>query len=83
MNINIIILLLLLPATFVILGHSLDLASTLSRKQWVGHPFRFAGFSISIALTAGGAVGVLLGAFYAPALLVLGVAGCMMFDRRR
>jgi hypothetical protein len=81
MNNSMLVLLLLAP-TMVILWRSIDLASTLSRKLWVGHPGRFAGFAVSIALTAGGAVGVTFGMLSASVLLLLGVSGWMFFDRR-
>lgn len=82
MTSNLFVTLLMLSAMLVILGRCIELSAVLSRKLWSGHPFRFAAFSVSVALTAGGAVGVLLGWGVGAALLLLGIGGWMFFDRR-
>lgn len=76
------ILLVLLVAAGVILVHCVCVAAKMSRRRWQGHKARFAGVSASIALMAGGAVGLLLECHYAPVLLATGVAGSFVFDRR-
>jgi hypothetical protein len=73
---------LMFLATGGVLMRCFGLVSVLNRKKWVGHPFEFTGFSSAIALTAGGAVGVLLGSSLGPLLLLTGVAAWMFFDRR-
>lgn len=82
MTSNFLITLLMLSAMLVILGRCIELSAVLSRKLWSGHPFRFAAFSVAVALTAGGAVGVLFGWGGGPVLLLLGIGGWMFFDRR-
>ncbi|OIR10965.1 hypothetical protein GALL_71360 [mine drainage metagenome] len=79
---NILIFLLVLAATAIVMLRCIELAAHLNRKLWFGHGYTFGGFSISIALTAGGAVGVLVGWPDAPILLLLGIAGWMTFNRR-
>jgi len=82
MSMNLILTLVLLGGTAVVLGRSIELASLLSRKHWTGHTFQFAGFSLSVAVTSGGAMGTLFGWQYGPVLLLAGIAGWMLFDRR-
>jgi hypothetical protein len=74
-------LILMLAATAVIFWRGIGLAATLNRHQ-LDHHFKFVGFSASIALSVGGAVGVLLGWGCGQYLLLIGVAGWFFFDRR-
>lgn len=73
---------ILLLAAAVILVHCVCVAARMNRRRWSGHKLRFAGISAAIALMAGGACGMVLGAVYAPLLLSVGVAGSFIFDRR-
>jgi hypothetical protein len=73
---------LMLAATAVIFWRGICLAATLNRHLWLDHHFKFVGFSASIALSVGGAVGVLLGWGCGQYLLLIGVAGWFFFDRR-
>lgn len=73
---------LLLLAAAVILVHCVCVAAKMSRRKWDSHKLRFGGISASVALMAGGACGMALGAAYAPVLLSVGVAGSFVFDRR-
>lgn len=77
---------LLLVITFisagVVLVHGICVASRLSRQGWYGHPLLFFGISASYALVCGGSVGIVLGWTPGPMLLLLGVAGWVIFDRR-
>lgn len=82
MSANILTVLLMLSGTIVILGRCIELSALLNRKQWSGHRGQFVGFSVSVALTAGGAVGVLFFWGYGQVLLLLGVAGWFVFNRR-
>lgn len=74
--------LLLLAASAVILVHCLCVVARLSRNKWEGHKGRFAGVSASVALMAGGAMGMVLALPHAPLLLAVGVAGGFIFERR-
>lgn len=66
----------------VILVHCVCVVSGLSRLKWQGHKGRFAGVSASIALLAGGALGMVLSFYHWPFLLAAGIAGEYVFDRR-
>lgn len=79
---NFILTILMLLATGAVMMRCLSLVSILSHKKWVGHTFEFLGFSIAIALTVGGAFGILLGSNFGAVFLLIGVAGWMVFDRR-
>lgn len=74
--------LLVLISTVVVMARCISLIAHLNRKLWFDHGYSFGGFSLSIALTGAGAVGVFLGWEYAPVLLLVGIAGWMTFDRR-
>jgi hypothetical protein len=79
---NIFVTILVLAATIVVMMRCINLVAHLNRKMWFGHSYMFGGFSISIALAAGGSVGVCFGWDQAPAMLLIGFAGWMIFDRR-
>ena len=74
--------LILLIAAGVILVHCICVTARLSRNKWHGHKGRFAGVSASIALMAGGAAGMVLDFAHAPLLLLIGMAGEFVFNRR-
>jgi len=79
---SLLLTLAILASTVVVMMRCITLAAHLNRKLWLDHGLMFGGFSVSIALTAGGAVGVLFGWIHAPTMLVIGIAGWMIFDRR-
>jgi hypothetical protein len=79
---NAILFAVMLIAAGAVMMRCIDLVSVLSHKTWHGHWIEFFGFSFSIALTAGGAMGILLGLNTAPILFMVGVAGWILFDRR-
>ena len=79
---NIFVTILVLAATIIVMMKCITLAAHLNRKMWFDHTYMFGGFSISIALAAGGSVGILFGWDQAPAMLLIGFAGWMTFDRR-
>lgn len=74
-------LIILLSITVVLL-HCLHQIATLNHKKWTGHQIKFAGLALAHALVAGGAVGIALGMSAAPLLLLVGIAGKILFDRR-
>lgn len=80
---NILLTLLILVSTIVVLMNSITLVAHLDRKLWFGQLYKFGGFSVSIALTAAGAVGILFGWEPASEMLMIGIAGRMIFDRRQ
>lgn len=71
-----------LVALAVVLLHCLRQIASLNYKKWHGHLVKFAGLALAHALIAGGAVGVALGMGVAPMLLLIGIAGKILFDRR-
>lgn len=77
-----IIVLLAMMSAGVVLYHGICVSSRLSRKAWEGHMLQFFGISASYALVCGGSVGVALRWEPAALLLLLGVAGWVIFDRR-
>lgn len=77
-----IISLMALAATVVVMMRCITLVAHLNRKMWFGHSYLFGGFSVSIALAAGGSVGVLFGWPSGAYMLLLGFAGWLFFDRR-
>lgn len=79
---SIVLTALMLIATSIIMLRGFSLISTLSYKKWTGCTFEFVGFSASIALTMGGAVGILFNHQSGPILLLIGMAGWMFFNRR-
>lgn len=79
---NLVLTVLMLVATGAVAMRCLSLVSILSHKKWVGHTVEFIGFSVAIALTVGGAFGILLGSNFGATLMLIGVAGWMIFDRR-
>lgn len=79
---SVIFLMLLLLAAGVILVHCLCVISNLSHRKWSGHKGRFAGVTFSVALLAGGAAGMVLDYPPAPVLLIVGIAGAYIFERR-
>jgi hypothetical protein len=67
----------------IVLVRCVCVAAKISRRNWHGHPFQFAGISAAYALIGGGAGGMALGWHVAPWLLLLGVVLWVLFDRRR
>ena len=74
--------LLLMVPTLVVLVRVVCVASKLSRKAWSGHQWEFVGLSLSYSLVAGGALAVCMYWHDGSALLLYGVAGWILFDRR-
>jgi len=72
-----------LIAVIVIMMRCLDLVAHLNHSTWAGHFYALGGFSLSVALTAGGSVGVLFGWHQGAVMLLLGFAGWLAFDRRK
>lgn len=75
-------LLLLIPAVVVIV-RTLCLAPKMNRYRWTGHPWQFGGLALSHMLLCGGSLGIAIGYPSAPVWLLLGLAGQVIFDRRR
>lgn len=76
------LLILVMLSAGVVMYHIICVSSRLSRKAWAAHPLRFLGLSASYGLVCGGSVGVALHWEPAALLLLFGVAGWVLFDRR-
>jgi len=79
---SIALLVLSIAAAVVVLWRSTCVAAHLSRKEWGGHLLEFVGITGSYALICGGAVGIPIGYAPAPLMILVGVAGWILFDRR-
>lgn len=75
--------LFMLAACAVVLARCLGVVSKLSRRTWTGTPTHFAALAASYALLGGGALGTALHWAFGPVLLLLAVAGGVLFDRRK
>lgn len=74
--------LLMLSAAAVVLVRCACLAAHLDVKTWGGPRARFAAFAASISMTGAGALGVALAWAPAGMMLLLGLAGLVLFGRR-
>ncbi len=74
--------LLSLLAAGAVLVRCVCIAARLNRRDWSGHPLRFVGMAAGYALTGGGAVGTALEWDFASHLLLFGMAGLVVFERR-
>lgn len=73
----------LILAAIVIMVRCLCIVSKLSARTWIGHRLKFAALAAAYSLIAGGAIGSMLHWPMGPAFLMYGVAGLVLFDRRR
>lgn len=72
-----------LVASGIIVYRVIALSSDfVSRQCWSGPRWRYYAMTVSVALTGGGALAMLIGWWPAPYLLLFGTAGSMLFDRR-
>lgn len=82
----------MIPATFVnavmliamciVLARCICMVPRLSPKGWTGRRAQFSALAGTYALLAGGAVGTALHWELGSAMLLIGVAGWVLFDRR-
>ena len=66
----------------VVLARCICVAPRLSRSSWTGHKAHFVALAGTYSLLAGGALGTALKWNYGPLLLLVAVAGWVLFDRR-
>lgn len=74
---------ILLGAMAVILARCICVVPRLSLRAWTGHRAHFLALAGTYALMAGGAVGTAMHLPWGPLLLMLAVAGWVLFDRRK
>ena len=72
----------MLVAMCVILMRCICVVPKLSRRGWTGHRVHFAALAGTYALLGGGSVGTALHWPLGPTMLIAGVAGWVIFDRR-
>lgn len=75
--------LFLLPLSGIILTRCICAAGHLGWNKWDGPKWRLVGLALSFMLLAGGSLGVALGQEWCPPILLAGVAGMVLFDRRK
>lgn len=80
---SLLIMILVLASSAVVVVRCVCVASTMSRRDWAGHPLRFAGAAAGYSLMCAGAVGMVLGFSHAPAMLLIGLACWILFERSR
>lgn len=73
---------LMLGAMAVVLARCICVVPKLSWRNWDGHRAHFVALAGTYGLLAGGAVGTALHATFGPLLLIIAVAGWVLFDRR-
>lgn len=73
---------LMVACMCVVLARCICVAPKLSRSGWTGHKMHFIALAGTYSLMAGGAVGTALHWQHGPLLLLLAVAGWVLFDRR-
>lgn len=71
-----------IAAVLVVMTRIVCLASKMSMLTWQGGKARFIFYTLAIAMIAGGAVGTLFNYPAGPLMLLVGLAGQMLFDRR-
>lgn len=77
-----ILSIILIMAAGVVMVHCICLISKLSPRRWFGHRLQFFGLSAAYSFIAGGSVGIVFGWPLASVLLLFGVAGKILFERR-
>lgn len=73
---------LMLGAMTVVLARCICVVPKLSWRNWNGHRVHFVALAGTYALLGGGAVGTALHWSVGPLLLIVAVAGWVLFDRR-
>jgi hypothetical protein len=71
----------ILPALVVLLRTTL-VVSSMNAQNWQGHHLHFAALAASWALLCGGALGAALSWKFGTPMLLIGIAGWFLFDRR-
>ena len=69
-------------AAVIVMLHVINLVSKFNHETWQGHKLHFAALAVSYAFLAGGAIAAVLRFPPSGAMLLLGVAGILLFDRR-
>lgn len=77
------VLIFKLIVAVLIMMRTICLGSTVSRREWYGHPLRFIMLASSYALWAGGAIAWLFGLPIAVWMFAGGTISMLVFDRRR
>jgi hypothetical protein len=70
-------------AALIILYYCLSLTGSLKRGPFQGRFIEFVAFSLAIAALGSGAVGAALNVKYAMPMLLCGIAGTLLLDRRK
>lgn len=73
---------LMMAAALVVLYRCIQLAAHMDRHSFTGHRLRFAMIALAYALIGSGAVATALGLASGAHMLLAGVAGVFIFERR-
>lgn len=73
---------ILFAAALSILFKMLSAISGFSHQKWAGRKIKFSMLTLSHACVGAGAVGVATGVLFGAPMLLLGVAGVMLVERR-
>lgn len=80
---NLVVALATLVSFIVVLYRVICMASHQGIHKWADHKYRFTFMSISFSLLLGGSLAVLIGYHHGGELLLVGIAGLLVSDRRR
>lgn len=74
--------LIIICASMVIMVRCTCMVAKLNHRNWYGHKLQFTALAISYAFIFGGAAAFALGWTAGALLLLFGMAGRVLFDRR-
>lgn len=79
----VIVMLAALAMASIVLMRCVHVAARINIRDWHGPRWRFVGLAASFSALAAGAFGVALFVQWAAFVLLAGIAGLIVFDRRR
>lgn len=79
----VIVMLAALAMASIVLMRCVHVASRINIRDWRGPRWRFVGLAASFSAIAAGAFGVALFVQWAAFVLLAGIAGLIVFDRRK
>lgn len=73
---------LMILSAIIVMVHCTCMIARLNYRNWFGRQLQFVGLTVSYSFIAGGSVGIALSWPPAAAVLLFGLAGWILFDRR-
>jgi len=74
---------LIILAAIIVMVHCTFMIAHLNHRNWFGHKMQFIGLAVAYSFIAGGSVGIALSWSPAAGVLLFGLAGWAVFDRRK